>query len=1152
MDERRQLEEAIAVQESLRGTVDDAIIDATIATLREKLAVIEASPVPDQQRKLISLLFTDIAGSTTIVRDMDPEDNMELMDGALKKMGKAVEEHGGRVTRYMGDGFKAVFGAPLARENDAEMAVRAGLGILATAKEIAAQVEKEWGVTNFQVRVGVNTGLAALGGETEAEDTIMGSMVNLGARLESAAPAGGLLISHETYNHVRGIFEVELMPPIEAKGFVEPVRVYLVKQARARKFRMSTRGVEGAEARMVGRETELKHLQDALFTAMEEGEGQMVTITGEAGVGKSRLLYEFQNWIEDWRQEVRIFEGRSVQETQNIPYSLLRDIFATQFQIKESDKASQVRGKVETGFMEQLGEDKGGRMRAHIIGQLLGFDFSTSGHLKDIHDDPQQLRDRGLIYLSEYFAAITKNELRAIFLEDIHWADDSSLDAIDHLGRKTPEQPLVIVCLARHRLFEQRPYWGEGQPYHIRLDLHPLTKRESRQLVGEILEKVEEMPQALRDLVVEGAEGNPYYIEELINMLIEERVIVKEGDKWAIEPVRMAEITIPSTLMGVLQARLDSLPQLERTTLQKASVVGRVFWDNTVKYINQETDEDFDQEIDSSLAGLRGKEMVYRRETSAFSEAGEYTFKHSILRDVTYESVLKRARKVYHGLVADWLIDQGGERVNEYTGLIANHLEAAGRPAQAITYLKLAGDLAASRYANEEALSYFDWALGYEAELDAEGNWEIYSAREKVLDHLGKRTEQLQDLRVLEELAAEMANLEKQAEVALRLVSYGEATRSYPEELETAELAVNLARQLQDRSLEGRGYLGWGKAVMLQGGDRDTAQKLFKRARQIFKEIGDVRLEGHACRALGFVHFQNEDYRNAIRFSQCALKLARESNDRRAEGYALTNLANTLNTEGKLQESREILRQSLSLAQEIGNRRGEAYVLGALAEISAQMGYYDRAKDIRLESLSLLREVGDQRVEVTALKALGMLASYRSDFNESLNLLEQARALTGRIGNLGMEDVLDAHCEVYTVMGDYETASDYGRQSIQIQEDSHRENIALISRANLSEALFGEGKLMEAKQQIEEILAHNKFFIGLVGEDDPLKIYLNCVKVLKAVEDPRADEVLKAGYQFLMDTAANITNEADRLSYLENVPWHREILEIWAAKEGRN
>ena len=164
MDERRQLKEAIAVQESLRGSVDDAIIDATIATLREKLATIEVSPMPDQQRKLITLLFTDIVGSTTMVRDMDPEDNMELMDGALKRMGKVVEEHGGRVTRYMGDGFKAVFGAPLARENDAEMAVRAGLGILAKAEEIAEEVEKEWGIIEFQVRVGVNTGLAALGG----------------------------------------------------------------------------------------------------------------------------------------------------------------------------------------------------------------------------------------------------------------------------------------------------------------------------------------------------------------------------------------------------------------------------------------------------------------------------------------------------------------------------------------------------------------------------------------------------------------------------------------------------------------------------------------------------------------------------------------------------------------------------------------------------------------------------------------------------------------------------------------------------------------------------------------------------------------------------------------------------------------------------
>jgi hypothetical protein len=283
-----------------------------------------------------------------------------MMDAALKRLAAAVDQHGGHVTRYQGDGFKAVFGVPQAHENDPEQAVRAGLEILQIAQQIAREWEDQRGLPNFQVRVGINTGLIASGGETEAEDTIMGRAVNLAARLESAAPPGGLLISHFTYRHVRGVFVVDILPPIKAKGFEEPVAVYLVKQAKARSFRVLSRGVEGVETPMVGRETELKYLQDALLTAMEEGEGQVVTVCGEAGVGKSRLLFEFQNWIELLPGSVRLYQGQARLERQHIPYALMRDVFTFRFQIQESDSPVVVREKIEQGVEQAYSDQPSG------------------------------------------------------------------------------------------------------------------------------------------------------------------------------------------------------------------------------------------------------------------------------------------------------------------------------------------------------------------------------------------------------------------------------------------------------------------------------------------------------------------------------------------------------------------------------------------------------------------------------------------------------------------------------------------------------------------------------------------------------------------------------------------------------------------------
>jgi class 3 adenylate cyclase len=332
------LKNAIASLEAQRAVLGEAVVSASIDALQKQLAELEGQVRPaKQQRKLVTVLFLDVVGSSKISEHLDPEDVMEIMEGGLQRFAEVIQAEGGRVLRFMGDGLLSAFGVPKAHEDSPVHAVRAGLEIQSQAKDYARALEEQWGIQGYQVRVGVNTGLVAVGGMTEADETVMGSAVNLGARLESAAPPGGVMISHDTYRHVRGLFDLEPMPSIQAKGFSKPVPVYLVKGVKPRSLWLSNRGVEGVETRMVGRETELKYLQDALNLAIEEGSGQMVTVIGEAGVGKSRLLYEFQNWCERLPQEVKLFLARGRQEAQNQPYALLRDLFSFHFQIQEDN-----------------------------------------------------------------------------------------------------------------------------------------------------------------------------------------------------------------------------------------------------------------------------------------------------------------------------------------------------------------------------------------------------------------------------------------------------------------------------------------------------------------------------------------------------------------------------------------------------------------------------------------------------------------------------------------------------------------------------------------------------------------------------------------------------------------------------------------------
>jgi ABC-type oligopeptide transport system substrate-binding subunit/tetratricopeptide (TPR) repeat protein len=470
--------------------------------------------------------------------------------------------------------------------------------------------------------------------------------------------------------------------------------------------------VEGIETRMIGRQAELTRLQEAFRTAVEDRELQMVTIVGDAGVGKSRLLYEFDLWSELLPETFYFFKGRARQEMQSLPYSLLRSLFAFRFQIEDTDPLPVVREKLERGVGAALGDGEQSRMRGHFIGHLVGFELGESLHLEGVLDDSKLMRDRALTYLADYFEALASENPVLVLLEDLHWADHSSLDVLNHLALAVVDQPLMIACAARPALFERRPHWGEGQAFHRRLGLEPLTRRNTRRLLHEILRKVEDVPETLSDLVVAGAEGNPFFVEELIKMLVEDGVIVKGEERWRVEPSRLSEVRVPPTLRGVLQARLDRLPVEDRSVLQQASVVGRLFWDRAVVRISESAAEGPEEaEVLHALSALRGREMVFQRETTAFAGAQEYVFKHAVLREVTYMSLLKRLRRVYHGLVADWLMEQGGERAGEYTGLIADHLELAGRSAEAIEYLLEGGDRARGLYAHQEAIRAYERAL---------------------------------------------------------------------------------------------------------------------------------------------------------------------------------------------------------------------------------------------------------------------------------------------------------------------------------------------------------------------------------------------------------------------------------------------------------
>ncbi|MBC7941963.1 MAG: AAA family ATPase, partial [Chitinophagaceae bacterium] len=385
--DQQQLAAGIQALEAQRSLLGDAVVDMALAPLKTKLAALGGGSMtpaePAQALKQVSILFLDVVGSTRLSQHLDPEAISAVMDDALVRGTAVVERHRGKVLQYAGDNILAVFGADETREDDAERAVHCGLALLELGKALGAEVQAAHGNEDFDVRVGLHTGGVLLGGRVDADGSIRGIAVNIAARMEQTAPAGSLRISHDTYAQVRGLFEVDAQEPLVVKGVDAPIHSYLVLRAKPRNFRIGTRGIEGVATRMIGRDAELEALQAAFRRVFAERRLVALTVVAEAGIGKSRLLYEFEAWSEARPETFFLFRGRATPQTGTQAFGLLRDILAWRFQIHDDDSVETARTKMEQGIVPLFVHDDGAELaeaHAHLLGHLIGIVWTGSRH----------------------------------------------------------------------------------------------------------------------------------------------------------------------------------------------------------------------------------------------------------------------------------------------------------------------------------------------------------------------------------------------------------------------------------------------------------------------------------------------------------------------------------------------------------------------------------------------------------------------------------------------------------------------------------------------------------------------------------------------------------------------------------------------------
>jgi len=1107
-----------------------------------------------KERRIVTILFSDVKGSTPLAERLDPEEFTEIMEGAFDVLIEPVTRYEGTLARLAGDQILAFFGAPIAHEDDAERACRAALDIITGAQEYAARLEAERGISGFNVRVGIHTGLVIVGevgSDLRVEYTAMGDAVNTASRMETAAEPGTVLITEDTYRLIAPLFESEALGPLDVRGKTEPVSIYRVLSAKA--VAGKPRGIAGLESPLVGRDAEFGGLQEAL-RRLQAGVGGIVTVVGEAGIGKSRLVAELRK--EAAPLNVRWVEGRCLSYGESMAYLPWVDMLHGLLGMSPEDPPLTLRDALQQ-WVQGLCPDHFDRVYPYLVRMMsLPLEDEVEAKLRGL--DAEGLKSLTIRAMEAVAESAAMESPVVLVCEDLHWADPTSLELLEQLLGLVDRASLLLVCAFRP--YSEHGCWAIRETIarlyrhrHTDLWLEPLSAAESEELVGNLLH-VEALPRPLRRRILDHAEGNPFYVEEVIRSLIDGEAIVQDevtGYWQATQEVE--DIAIPDTLQGVLMARIDRLEEETRRVLQLASVIGRIFLYRVLMAMASEETacpEPSRRELDQHLQTLQREEMI--RERARVPEL-EYIFKHHLTREAAYNGLLRRDRRLYHRQVAEAWERLFPDRIEEQLGLLAHHWEQAGEPQTAADYLRRAGEQAAAQFANTEAVSYFSRTLDLTPEEDLAGRFELLLAREAVYDVLALREAQRQELTILEQLAEALDDNRRRAEVAIRQATCVFHLPDYPASIAAAQKAVLLAQAVGDVRREAVGYRRWGGTLMFQG-DLNASRSRLERALTLSRAAHLPRVEAQCLFSLGlgWLYFHG-DIAAGRAYLEQSYRIYHEIGDRRRENQARLHLGSAALGQGDCDAARTHYQQVVTVSHEIGDRWNEAppHLLSGL--VYHHLGDHESARDQYEQYLRGCHEVGDRRGVPIALSQLGLLSHHVGDDETAREYAQEALQIVRQQGARLYEGAI-LICLGHALLGlgslD-EAAQTYG-QSLDLLQASERPRFAMDALSGLARIRVAQGDLSQAQAHVEEILCYlEDHTLGTVCQlEEPLRIHLTCYRVLQANGDSRAEDILEEAHTLLQERAAKISDEEERRSYLQNVAAHRGIVNEYGRRQG--
>jgi len=742
------------------------------------------------ERKHVTAVFSDMSGYTAMSERLDPEEVKEITSRIFSEISRIVGKYDGFIEKFVGDAAMAIFGVPKAHEDDPVRAIRAAREIHDLVKVISPELEEKIGKP-LSMHTGINTGLVVTGEVNLERGThgVAGDTINVAARLSSLAKADEVVVGPDTYHQAGGYFTFEALEPTEVKGKAAPIRIYKVLTPKEQPS--TTRRHHGLRAELIGREVELSQLAESA-QMLREGKGSIFSICGETGTGKTRLLEEFKARLD--LKEIQWLDAQAYAYSQNMPYFPLIDLFNREFQIKEGDSPTKVRENVQSAIESLVGN------RNDIIpyvGSLYALSYPEVEHVS-----PEFWKIRLQEAVHAILSALAQRAPTIICLEDLHWADPSSMNLLRFVLSEF-RYPAIFLCVYRptFSLFTSHQLSGLG-PHYEEIQLHDLSSSEVQMMLESLL-RTETIPKDLVRFIQENVGGNPFYLEEVINALIESGTLIRDNGNWSLgRPISQADM--PSTIHGIIAARLDHLERESKRILQEASVIGRAFLYDILKSCTQ-----LKEQIDRHLTRLERLDLIHAR---SLQPVLEYMFKSALTQEVVYNGLLKKERQAIHERIGLVMEQSFQNRLSEFYETLAFHFKRGQSVLKAVDYLMKSGEKSLGRYAVEESHQYFKEAFD-------------------LLSNRPGRTKD-EDVLLIELL------------IKWSLVYYYRG--DFREQVDLLSAHRDLAESLGDKAKLGMFYAWYGFSLFFREKYEDSYAYLVK-ASELGEEIGDQRVIGYAC-----------------------------------------------------------------------------------------------------------------------------------------------------------------------------------------------------------------------------------------------------------------------------------------------------------------